>query len=232
MLHFTYCNPDGEDLQQGDVLCKTEDISSLIRQVHPHYLKDDYSHFLVLTQSCDLVRRPNCKARYITLAAVRPIEIVLQREVEKFQDRISKAAGACKQSARGNVKRFLQRLLNNNEGEFFYLQKEPSVGLSDNSCAFLRLSISIRAYEHYQKCMDARSISLKPTVQNKLGWLTGNMYSRVGTEDWTPENVSEDQFKEIIDEILDLNFVWIEDEVLRLWRAYQGGRQRHRRSCS
>jgi hypothetical protein len=80
--------------------------------------------------------------------------------------------------------------------------------------------------------MDARSISLKPTVQNKLGWLTGNMYSRVGTEDWTPENVSEDQFKEIIDEILDLNFVWIEDEVLRLWRAYQGGRQRHRRSCS
>src|SRR6266567_6106288 len=84
--HWTYKSPEG-DLCQGDVLKKTDVIRAVLEQVHPHYLKDDYTHFVVLTQTCDLVRREGgrCGSRYITLAAVRPLEVAVRRELLKYQ---------------------------------------------------------------------------------------------------------------------------------------------------
>ena len=46
--------------------------------------------------------------------------------------------------------------------------------------------------------------------QAKLGWLTGNLYSRVGTEDWAPDNVSDAQFAEMVDDLLKRQCVWVD----------------------
>ena len=73
-VHFTYkCNPDMSSLCQGDILKITEEIKTVLTEVHPYFLNDQYKYFMVLTQSCDLVRRngSKCKTPYITLAAVR-----------------------------------------------------------------------------------------------------------------------------------------------------------------
>ena len=88
--HFTYTIRLEDDLCQGDVLKKTEPVVGLLGEVHPHYVEDDYTHFLVLTQTCDLVRGrggPGCKSRYITLAPVRPLDLLIGREIAKRHPR-------------------------------------------------------------------------------------------------------------------------------------------------
>src|SRR5215203_5095036 len=96
-MHFTYVVPKiASDLQQGDLLSRQDAFCDLIRQFHPYYLKQDYTHFLVLTQSGDLVRRQSGKvtAPYITLAAVRPLVLALEREAEKWRaGELQRAAG-------------------------------------------------------------------------------------------------------------------------------------------
>ena len=73
-IHFTYKEyPDMNSLCQGDVLEKTDELTTILEKVHPYFLKPEYKYFMVLSQSCDLVRRNGkpCKTPYITLAAVR-----------------------------------------------------------------------------------------------------------------------------------------------------------------
>jgi hypothetical protein len=56
--HWTYEDfRDDSDLFQGDILEPTEDLRSILGQVHPHFLHPKYTGFLLITQSCDLVRR-------------------------------------------------------------------------------------------------------------------------------------------------------------------------------
>jgi hypothetical protein len=216
--HFTYRSPDGADLHQGDLLSKTDRVSALLREIHPHYhSKEDYTHFAVLTQTCDLVRRDDkpCKARYISLAAVRPLSLVIEREIANFQDDFDRRAGVCSRAKRDLLEQFIERVLNNNNPEYFYFEPEPAFGLHQPSCAFLRLSVAVRAHDHYEELLEARQLCLEEIFQAKLGWLVGNMYSRVGTEDWVPDNLPRHEFKEKVHDLLD-NFVrWFDAEHLK-----------------
>jgi hypothetical protein len=220
-MQFTYSYPRTEDLQQGGVLRKSEEIREILQEVHPHYVKEDYTHFIVLTQACDLVRRDDglrsrrCTARYITMAAVRPLEIALKRQMEKFQNDLAMEAGVCHMSARPALRRFAEHLLDNNETELFYLHQEAASGLAESSCAFLRLAISIRAYEHYEPCIRARILSLDPMFQAKLGWMTGTMYSRIGTEDWVPAHHTKAEFSATVESILDQSCQWVDERKIK-----------------
>jgi hypothetical protein len=216
-FHFTYCKPRG-DLAQGDLITKTDEIKELLRRVHPHYLKDDYTHLLVLTQSCDLVRRNGdpCKSRYISLAAVRPLSLVVQREVGNYQDEFAVAAGVCSKRVQKLLEQFVEKLLNNNADEYFYLERDRALGLHEPSCVFLRPSVAVRAEEHYDKLINARLLSLTDVFQAKLGWLLGKMYSRVGTPDWVPDNANETDFQRTVQEILGSVVRWVDDDQLKL----------------
>lgn len=215
--HFCYAPFSGKHLQQGDILNKTNSVKNILEDVHPHYLDKSYTHFIVLSQTCDLVRRNgvNCKARYITLGVVRPLSLVIEREIGKYQDDFDKAAMVCKNSDRSKLHQLLERLFNNNETEYFYIEPQPEIGLVDPSCAFLRLSISIRAYQHYDKCLEARFISLSEGFRAKLGWMLGNVYSRVGTEDWVPGTLSPKEFSAKIKDNLESSCQWVDDEKLK-----------------
>ncbi len=215
--HFTYHKTKGDHLAQGDLLAKTEALQKLLEEVHAHYTKDDYTYFLVLTQSCDLVRRKEtCKARYITLAAVRPLALVVKRELEKHQQPFARKANVCGERYKSKMMQFVERILNNNETDFFYLNAEPTFGLSEPSCAFLRLPISIRAYQHYDLCLAARKLSLTDVFQAKLGWLIGNLYSRVGTDDWVPDHATQEDFQKRINDLLNESCQWVNDEKLEI----------------
>jgi hypothetical protein len=155
-LHFTYEPPNQPDLLQGDVIQKTTEILALIKEVHPHYLRDDYTHLMITTQSCDLVRRGSEKttnSRYITLVAVRPFETALERELAKYQKSDIEAHSICGMKTKTKIVDFAKSLLNNNREDFFYLHEEPSLNFSNSCCAFLRLPISIRCKDHYEKCL-------------------------------------------------------------------------------
>jgi hypothetical protein len=218
-VHFTY-GTSPEDLSQGDVLKRTEALETLLSEVHPHYRKNDYRFFLVLTQTCDLVRRDGkpCSARYISIASVRSVDTVLQRQLRAHQDDFEATYNVCSMNHRERFLQFVKRLLNNNEDEYFYLRQEAAAGFPEDMCAFLRESIPLRARQHYQTLLDARILSLDSTFQAKLGWLVGHIYSRVGTDDWTPKTLDAQGFDKMANKITNEMCQWIDDRNLRAAR--------------
>jgi len=58
-------------------------------------------------------------------------------------------------------------------------------------------------------------MSLTEIFRAKLGWLVGNMYSRVGTEDWAPDHITDTEFNEKADQLLASVVQWVQDEQLK-----------------
>jgi len=219
--HFTYKEDlDETALKQGDVLYRTDIIESILKKVHPYYLKESFKFFMVLTQSCDLVRRSgNCKARYITLASVVTFDNVLKNEISKYQaGRIEKIGSVCDKSNKSLLYNFVEKNLNNNHKEFFYLHEDNNLGLTESCCSILRLSVVLRSNEHYDACLFSKFLELDNEFRAKLGWLVGNIYSRIGTRDWAPDIIPQTKFKAIINEILDRELYWVEKEKLMIFK--------------
>lgn len=183
--HRTYADHgEGDDLQQGDILKPTEALSGVFRKVHPYFLDAKYSAFIVLTQSCDLERRPShCKAEHISVAVVRPLWQVLAALLDCVCDKVAERVYL--QESKAEAKKLLTRVFNQNEQALglFYLHEDHEVGIGEASVALLRVSIALRR-EHYDVIRDARRGRLQVAFQHKLGWLVGNLYSRIGTGDW------------------------------------------------
>lgn len=194
MAHWTYKEtPDADSLEQGDLLKKTDDLYALLKTYHPHYADHPNNQFfIVLTQSCDLVQRDGsrCKTRYISLAPVRSLKAVLKREFEEKLENVGPGSQPFASTrTRSVIEQFLEKLFNNNDPSFFYLERHPTAGVSEDMCALLALPIAIKA-EHYEKCFAARVLSIKDEFQAKIGWLIGQLYSRVGTRDWEKPQLS------------------------------------------
>lgn len=215
MVHFTYNDQQlSLQLRQGDVLRRTPELDAILKYAHPHYFsRAENKYFIVLTQDCDLFRRGGkpCSARYIELAAVRRVDHVIARQLESLRDRkIAPEVLICTTQGQGRLKNFMERLLNNNEPEYFYLHREQSRGLAEDCCAFLALSIAIKADLHYDICVQAKILELADSFRAKLGWLVGRMYSPVGTEDWPEDKIEQ----EILAKTTALS-LWIDEKQLR-----------------
>lgn len=214
-MHFTYePDLDTSTLKQGDVLEKTPQLNELLAKYHSHYTSPEYTHFQVLTQSCDLVKRGsgNCSARYITIAAVRSFDTVVERAILSEAKKNVEVEGKlfCSDSHKDRLAFTISTFLNNNAKEFFYLHAAPDNKLSDHSSTFLHLSIAIKADKLYDLCLKAKVLELKENFRAKLGWMVGNIYSRVGTEDFAPGLLpTKHDFDEYIDEVLEKHIGWV-----------------------
>lgn len=211
-MHFTYSEPDPKGLKQGDILRKTPELLALIQEIHPHYARDDYLYFQVLTQTCDLVRREGeCKSRYITLAAVRKMDLVVQRAIDKFSDKaVFREQLVCSTKHKRALIDQFNKLFNNNDTAHFFLRAAPEYGLEQNCCTQLHLSISIRSYQHFDTCLAAKILELDENFRAKLGWLVGNLYSRIGTEDYVPGAIPDMKaYDEFVEERAKEFVVWV-----------------------
>ncbi|THD63613.1 MAG: hypothetical protein E7813_17850 [Bradyrhizobium sp.] len=219
-MHFTYEREkySVSELMQGDVLRRTAALDDVLKEVHPHF----YQHpknlfFMVLTQSCDLVPRgpsKSCKAPYIAIAPVRTLDLVIERYIAQQNVAEVKAElPVLSAKARNKVSEFLHRLFNNNEPGYFYLD---SVGtaLPADCAAFLNLSISIKSEFHFTKCIESKVLQLTDTFQAKLGWLVGDMFSRVGTPDWEPSEIN----KKVTAAVRDAA-IWVDDSKINAVEA-------------
>lgn len=217
-MHFTYKDPSGY-LQQGDIIARSEAVESALREIHPYYFQNqDYQYLMVLTQSCDLVpdrRGAECKARYINLAAVRPLATALRFCLDMYQrSPRERRLGYCSESSKELVEQFLRRLLNNNQSGYFYLHSENGFGIPNPMVAFLHLSIAIKSGLHYQTLLESRIAQIAPQFQAKLGWLLGDIYSRVATDDWVPTACSQEEFDSQIDQQLEQLCYWINQKMI------------------
>ena len=207
-MHWTYAETAVGDLAQGDILLPNERLRAALDQVHGWFVDPKYLGFLVLSQSCDLVRREGepCKTPYITIAAIRPLRQVLlpllRQQCKCICDRYFLS------SEKGKAFDFLTRVINQNETALglFYLHPDARVGIAEESVALLRVSIALRSREHYDSLLSARTGSLQAEFVNKLGWLCGNLFSRVGVTDWTEGQDRVDQAQTLVGNLLeDLN---------------------------
>jgi hypothetical protein len=197
--HYTYVTPDPTTLNQGDVLERTPELLGIIGASHPHYAAHpSHKYFMVLTQSCELVRRgaAPCAADYINLGAVMPVVDAIRREAAKYQEADwQKQKAVISSKDRDKLVLFIQRLLDNNEPGLFYLHEDVSVKIHLQCCAFLSLSIPLPA-QHYDAGLRAKVAQLHDTFQAKLGSLIGSMYSRVGTVEWDSHYATNPTIKE------------------------------------
>ena len=164
--HWTYEDcADHPDLAQGDIIKATEQVKSVLKEVHPDFLDGKYSAFLVLTQTCDLVRRGggNCASRYINLAVVRPLVAVLTTRLDQTC-RPVKLGDVCVKGLyltekKLKARQLVTRILNQNEQKLglFYLHPDVSVHIAQPSVALLQVSIALRAREHYTALVEART---------------------------------------------------------------------------
>jgi len=215
-MHFTYEKEEflGTELMQGDVLRRTPELNSLLETVHPHFFHHPKNlFFLVLTQSCDLVPRGAnqlCKAPYIAIAPVRSLDLVVERQVaQSHAAEVKSELPVVGLKTKAKLSEFMYRLLNNNEPGFFYLDSEGTE-LGTDCVAFLNLSIAVKADLHLRTCIGAKMLQLTDTFQAKLGWLVGQMYSRVGTQDMDPERASKK-----VSESLKTVALWVDDAKIK-----------------
>ena len=194
---------------QGDVIARTAKVNEILKEVHPHFYQHSKNlFFMVLTQSCDLALRGGgaCKAPYITLAPVRSLDLVVERHLGQLPPvEVAANLPVMGSKAKSKASEFLQRLFNNNEPGYFFLDSEDTP-LDFDCVAFLNLSIAIKSDLHRESCLDAKILQLDATFQAKLGWLVGQMYSRVGTMDWTPSELTKK-----VGRVLQDAAIWIDD---------------------
>lgn len=207
-VYLTYQRVEESDsaLCQGDLIQPSDEVRELLSEVHPHFVDDKYVAFLIVTQTCDLVRRDQglCKSRYVTLAVVRPLKDVLPAFLDRACERAKVGSNAFEgvyiAESKSRAVQLLERILNQNaqaEG-LFYLHKDRGVGIAVPSVALLQVTFAVRAHEHYDRLVRSRTGRLKEQFQSKLGWLLGNLFSRVATEDMPAP-----QRKEILSAFLD-----------------------------
>jgi hypothetical protein len=206
-----YADLPGDDLYQGDLLRRSDALNAILESYHPRYFANrENEFFLVLTQSCDMVKGRSgdgCKAQYITICAVRPLQTAFENELKRHVSEPVPGIRYASYRARARIDQFLARLINNNEDGYFFLRADPGRGIPKDYCAFLRLAVPIKSSEHYDTCVKARIRQLDPAFQAKLGWLLGDLFSRVGTEDWDDETL-----KGMVNKISKTAAIWIDDK--------------------
>jgi hypothetical protein len=214
-FEFLFAPPEVTDwsqLRQGDLLKRNEDLQQALRQAHAYYAEaEDYTHFMVLTQSCDLVRRgKKPKARYISIAAARPLSVLVDRFIEKHKlEGIDLPIPVCSKNREKLVRESLERLLHNTESGYFFLRNGSHPNITKDLCVFLPLSVALRA-DHYDACLSAKAAQLADVFQARVGWLTGNIYSRVGTPDLDEHEEDAKQYKQdFFDEVLFAHSLWV-----------------------
>lgn len=215
-MEFLFCSEkdlNREQLQQGDILLRSDVLKEALLEAHQHYATaETYTHFAVITQTCDMVRRNGKKpnARYITVAAMRPAKIVIDRFLgalgygeQKYSVPIYNA------ERRTLAAQFIERLINNTEPNFFFIPKGSHPSITEHMCIFLSLSVAMKV-EHYDALLASKVAQLDDIFAAKLGWLVGNQYSRIATPDIEEKDpAGAREYKDrLIEEALD-SALWI-----------------------
>lgn len=134
-----------------------------------------------------MVRRngADCKTPYILLAAVRSFDDFFTK-VMLDGKYIKCVQGLLLMDAKQKMRAYqlIERIYNNTEPDYFFLYHEEALDFPKTMVAYLKLTIALKADKHYDMCLKAKKLELADEFKAKLGWLVGNIYSRVGTTDW------------------------------------------------
>ena len=177
---------DTEALAQGDVIARTDAVAACVGRANRRYASaPDYTHFVVLTQSCDLVkrRRGMCRAPQIAVAAAGPLEKVIRERIRREAKSIEGTSVVYHTKSQiAQFKQLLERYIHNTDDDHFFLPQSGHPDIPQDLLVFLRLPIALQR-EHYEILLKAKVAELEDVFRARLGWMKGNIYSRVATPD-------------------------------------------------
>lgn len=203
-MHFTYSfvpdvkNVTDEDkktnarycLAQGNLIERTEAVDAILKADHAWCVNPGCVALCVVTQSCDLQWRyldPNQRkletaephAFYVTAAVVKRFEDTVP--AEEVADRFQQS----------RTVRRIQNFINQNDTSrgLFFLYRDKDVEIHDYWTVDLRALLTIPVSrkskgDHYLDLVNSRFATLNPVFATRLGWMTGNLFSRASVEDW------------------------------------------------
>jgi len=220
--HWTYDSVQpAAELAQGDIIEPTPEFQSALREFHGGFIDPKYVAFMVLTQSCDLVRRPRNRGHPVNLCVVREMSSIARTLMGLFCG--SEIDGVFVKECRNEGRMFLNRVINQNEQAvgLFYLHPDADAGVTRPCVAMLRIAFALHS-RHHETIKNSRCGRLKPEFQAKLGWLVGNLSSRIATADWSEPKERKREEQSIVDAVLDslVTVTWASfDAVNRAKRA-------------
>lgn len=216
-LSFIFKDEDDVDfnsLRQGDLLLRTARVRQALDEGHKHYAtQPDYTHFVVLTQSCDLAIRGSSpfRAPYITICAAKPLSAYLEKKLKGVFADIAGPLRIGRLPMQRAAEAIVNRLISNTSDDVFFLDAFVAKSIGEPVCAFLQLSVALQA-GHYGALLAAKQAEMTDIFAAKLGWMAGNLYSRVATPDLSESNPEEAAAfqKRMTDQILHHETVWLD----------------------
>jgi hypothetical protein len=140
-------------------------------------------------------RKGEFNAPYVTIAAAKPFSGVVSEYLSKQSRPIKNAHfNFFTKGSLSKTRQLLERYLNNTEPEHFFLPRAGNEKLPEDLLVHLRLSIALRK-DHYDVLARSKIAELQDIFQAKLGWLKGNIYSRVATPDIEEQGENAAEFK-------------------------------------
>lgn len=199
MMEFIFSEGDlsKEVLAQGDVIKRTPKLDGCFEGTHPFGADASAPMYLVVvTQSCDLVKS-RLKIPHITLAPAKPFSIAVESFLEEEAKQISgSSVPYYPQRALNKVEDLVRRYLQNTVSDYFFLPEAGHPDLTVDLVVFLRSKIFVDV-DHYDILTDAKVAELADVFRAKLGWLVGDMYSRVATPDFLEREPNPEEIKKI-----------------------------------
>lgn len=205
--HWTYDNEaQFEDLKQGDILIPPSLADFCEKIQAPKLMRGEETGlygFLVTSQSCDLARRGGSppRASHIGLAPIKALKQCFYELLSRHCRPV--APNVFRRSHELKARDFLSRLFNQQEERdgLFYLHDSADQKLAEPCVAILREQTAVGG-EHYEVLLEAASARLTSLFRARLGWLVGNIYNRVGTNDWTDDESGSERIRDIADDLL------------------------------
>ncbi len=190
---------DKAHLLQGDILENSQGLRAILKSGYPAIADDeDCTHLMVLTQSCDLVRRDgrNCKSDHITLAVGRSWQSFVVKFVARYcRDEIPGCPLRFVEADRRRLlEQELERLLHHTLEGLFLITQDSHARLPESIIFELAAAVTLKVQD-YDALKDSRIAQLKDIFQAKVGWLAGNLYSRIGTPDLEEHHNNVDAIK-------------------------------------
>ena len=156
-----------ESLAQGDIVARTPELLDILSKYHSHFEDARYVGFMVVTQSCDLVKRTGgIRTPYISLAVIRELDPLLPKLLNGVCT--TKVKGVYDEDHLDRAVTKITTLINQNEQGLGYFYLHPIVNEEDDditdvlatrSVAMLRVKISLRR-EHYDVLLQSRRLGL------------------------------------------------------------------------
>lgn len=212
------------DLQQGDILRRTPELQRALDEAHSFYARaGDYSHFLVLSQTCDLVRYGDVpKTDYITICAVRPFSRLVAKISERFGENVPGfPIPTLRENSRPKIRQKIEQAVHFDLPGYFFLPQGCAPSIDVPLVAFLQLSVPLKT-THYEACLRSRVGQLSEVFAAKVGWLAGNIYSRVATPDFEGawgKKATDELIEQLFNDYVAQDYEWLSKPRMTLLKA-------------